>query len=547
MEKRDCSSRLGWFTLAVIIAMLAIGFVPQFELFGMHLNRVDIFSELRANDGEVIEYEADIERLEKELAAMTQLDTLQEVDSLPINPPVRYEWIVEELSDTTVVLVPSLWNVLPHRPSSSRLRHFADECSVAIEDFDTVEVSRFDKFIEKLATGEKVRIAFMGDSFVEGDILTSDLREQLQSVFGGRGVGFVACDIPFATVRRTIKRTSSGWSAYSVMKPKSAPQDVADKFFVSGYVAKGGAGATTRWTVTNAFEHLDSATRARVLLYSRDTSSVRITLNDTIINDIEVAGYDHMREIYVEAPKIDNISIGVLQGSVLCYGVSLEDDGGVVLDNFSVRSNNGHAIFGTGAAINREIDEMLGYDVVVLQYGLNIMQKGQRGYTNYRNQLCNMIAYAERCFPDAAILVLGVSDRWVKNEESERYEPIGSVDALTAHQRAAADSTNVAFWNTSKAMAALGGMPAFVSKGWAAKDYTHINFMGGKQIAKQLAYAIIAQVCERVEALERLAMRSAPMAIPVEPELMHNVDLRVEGVAPLAEEKVEDDVDGVAK
>ena len=532
-----------WLTLVVIVAMLGLGLVPQFPLFGMHFSKVDILSELRVDESEVVEYEADIERLEQELAAMQQPDSLVVIDSLPELPSVRYEWIVEELSDTTVVLVPSLWNVLPHRPSSSRLRHFADECSVAIEDFDTVEVSRFDKFIEKLATGEKVRIAFMGDSFVEGDILTSDLREQLQSVFGGRGVGFVACDIPFATVRRTIKRASSGWSAYSVMKPKSAPQEVAGQFFVSGYVAKGGAGATTRWTVTDAFEHLDSAKRARVLLYSRDTSSVRITLNDTIINDIEVAGYDHMREIYVEAPKIDNISIGVLQGSVLCYGVSLEDDRGVVLDNFSVRSNNGHAIFGTGAAINREIDEMLGYDVVVLQYGLNIMQKGQRGYTNYRKQLCDMIAYAERCFPDAAILVLGVSDRWVKNEESERYEPIGSVDALTAHQRAAADSTNVAFWNTSKAMAALGGMPAFVSKGWAAKDYTHINFMGGKQIAN----AIIASVCERVETLERLAMRQAPMQIPVEPESMHNVDLRVESVAPLAEEKVEDDVDGVDK
>lgn len=546
MKNRDYSPRLGWFTFAVAIAVVALGVVPQFELFGMRIESVDILSELRESDGEVVEYEADIERLEQELAAMSMPDTLPVVDSLPQLPPVRYEWIVEELSDTTVVLVPSLLNMLPHRPSSAALRHFADECSVAIEDFDTVELSRFDKFIEKLATGEKVRIAFMGDSFVEGDILTSDLREQLQSVFGGRGVGFVACDIPFATVRRTIKRTSSGWSAYSVMKPKSAPADVADKFFVSGYVAKGGAGATTRWTVTDAFEHLDSAKRARVLLYSRDTSSVRITLNDTIINDIEVAGYDHMREIYVEAPKIDNISIGVLQGSVLCYGVSLEDDGGVVLDNFSVRSNNGHAIFGTGAAINREIDEVLGYDLVVLQYGLNIMQRGQRAYTGYCKQLCDMIAYAERCFPDAAILVLGVSDRWVKGDEGG-YVPIGSVDALTSYQRAAADSTNVAFWNTSKAMAALGGMPAFVSKGWAAKDYTHINFMGGKQIAKQLAYAIIAPVCERVETLERLAMRQAPMQIPVEPESMHNVDLRVEDVAPLAEEKVEDDVDGVDK
>ena len=130
------------------------------------------------------------------------------------------------------------------------------------------------------------------------------------------------------------------------------------------------------------------------------------------------------------------------------------------------------------------------------------MQKGQRGYSRYRDQLRDMIAYAERCFPNAAILVLGVSDRWVKNEETSKYEPIGSVDALTSYQRAAADSCGVAFWNTSKAMAQLGGMPKFVANGWAAKDYTHINFNGGKRIANELAASIIDEVRAVVKARE---------------------------------------------
>lgn len=524
MEKRDCSSRLGWFTLAVIIAMVAIGFVPQFELFGMHLNRVDIFSELRANDGEVIEYEADIERLEQELAAMTQLDTLQEVDSLPINPPVRYEWIVareEERVSRTL--------------HSSELKVIAERGDIEIEDFDTLATTRYSRFVEKLANGESVRIAFMGDSFVEGDILTSDLREELQMLFGGRGVGFVPCDMPFATVRRTVKRTSSGWSAYSVMKPKSAPQNVADKFFVSGYLAKGGVGATTRWKSTEAFEHLDSCTRARVLLYSRDTSRVVVALNDTIVNEVEVAAADFIREIYIEDANVSDVKIRVASGDVLCYGVTIEGEEGVIVDNFSVRSNNGHAIFGTGAAVNRQIDDILGYDLVVLQYGLNIMQKGQRGYTNYRNQLCDMIAYAERCFPNAAILVLGVSDRWVISEETGKYVPIGSVDALTSYQRAAADSTNVAFWNTSKAMASLGGMPQFVAKGWAARDYTHINFAGGKQVAQLLVSAIVEPVYQLIEAREREEQRIAEEREMREREAQQRLEMRLEAVMPLVD------------
>ena len=36
-----------------------------------------------------------------------------------------------------------------------------------------------------------VRIAYFGDSFIEADILTGDLREMLQKRFGGCGVGYV--------------------------------------------------------------------------------------------------------------------------------------------------------------------------------------------------------------------------------------------------------------------------------------------------------------------------------------------------------------------
>ena len=497
MKREDYSLRAWWFTLCIVLGVMALGIIPPFELFGMRCARVDIMSELRDEslDGDSAEeYVADIERLEMELATLTE-EQILEVDTLPELPTIRYEWIES--------------SVAKERRRALRSDEIAldgEREIVAIEDFDTLEYSNLDRFIQKLAHGEDVRIAFMGDSFIEGDILTSDFRAIMQEMFGGRGVGFVACDIPFTTVRKSVKRASSGWTAYSVMKPKSLPESIKDMFFVSGYLASGNMGATTRWGVTDAFPTLDSCTRARVLLYSRDSSRVTVEVNDSLSQSFDIEGADYLREVYVEAP-ISSVRVRVDSGNILCYGASLEGDGGVVVDNFSVRSNNGHAIFGTSAKINRQADEMLGYDLVVLQYGLNIMQKGQRGYSRYRDQLRDMIAYAERCFPNAAIVVMGVSDRWVKNDETAKYEPIGSVDALTSYQRAAADSCNVAFWNTSKAMAQLGGMPKFVANGWAAKDYTHINFQGGRRIAKELAAAIISMTHTELERCEAEQLR----------------------------------------
>lgn len=525
MEQRDRSSRVGWFTLSVVLGVMALGIIPPFKMFGMLTERVDILSELRPESAvgeEAEEYIADIERLELELATMI-VDSVAIVDTLPELPTTRYEWIVEQAA-------------MRERRAlrSDEFRIDTTKQVIAIEDFDTLEHGKFDRFIQKLADGEDVRIAFMGDSFIEGDILTSDFRAIMQEQFGGRGVGFVACDIPFATVRKSVKRSSTGWTAYSVMKPKSLPERVKDKFFVSGYVAEGKAGATTRWSATDVFSTLDSCSRARVLLYSRDSSSVVVEVNDTLRQSFDIEGADMLRELYVEAP-VSSLRVKVDRGEVICYGASLEGQGGVVVDNFSVRSNNGHAIFGTSAKINRQADDMLGYDLVVLQYGLNIMQKGQRGYSNYRDQLRDMIAYAERCFPNAAIMVMGVSDRWVKSEETSKYEPIGSVNALSSYQRAAADSTKVAFWSTAKAMEKLGGMPKFVANGWAAKDYTHINFYGGKRIAEELAEAIISEVYALVVEREQEAARLEQLERERREALERQLQAQIDSVLPIIE------------
>lgn len=509
--KRNSLFRAWITSLCIAAGVCATALIPPTEVFGVKLHRTNILSDLSHFESDerdnVVEYEADIERLEEQLAVIEskQPAPVTQAD-LVVPEPVKiiYEWRADDYAP-----LPSA-----RRPSSEELRPAADAVIVPIEDFDTLPQSRFDRFVERLVEGCSVRIAFMGDSFVEGDILTVDLRHELQSLFGGRGVGFVACDIPFATSRKSIKRRSTGWSSYSIMKPKAAPESLRDKFFVSGYVAQGGTGVSTRWEVTEPYPTLAGATEARLLLISPDDSSVELTLNDTLCRRFDIDGDEALRQIVVESAPYRSIALKVLEGKIICYGVSIETDDGVQVDNFSVRSNNGHAIFGTNPAINRQADDLAGgYDLVVLQYGLNIMQAGQRSYSKYRDQLRDMIAYAERCFPQAAILVLGVSDRYVKSDQSGLYEPIGSADALAAYQRAAADSCHVAFWNTYEAMQTMGGMKGFVGNKWAAGDHTHINYGGGRAMARALMLPIRQMAArkmakrERAEEAERLRLQ----------------------------------------
>ena len=112
-------------------------------------------------------------------------------------------------------------------------------------------------------------------------------------------------------------------------------------------------------------------------------------------------------------------------------------------------------MFWTSPTVNAQINEMLGYDLVILQYGLNILEPGIRSFAKYGEQIEKMIAYIRQCFPTAAVLVMSVSDRSVKSDSG--FVPMDSAPYMAAAQRQAAQNSGAAFWSAYDAMQSLGG------------------------------------------------------------------------------------------
>ena len=502
MKERDYAYR-GWIlVLAVILAMAGLSFVPSFNLLGLTTEKVDLLSDLREKgdaeaESDATIYDANFELLEQELkAAKTET-----ADSLKKVAPVRYEWIVKRDS------LPQPLELL-----SEHLKIETNKHQMPIEDFDTTGVSRLDKFVEKLIKGDDVRVAFLGDSFVEGDIITVDMREQLQQKFGGRGVGFVPCALPFDIFRTSVQRQASGWSTYSLLNAGEIPAAYKSRFSMAGYLSAGRRGATVRWKTTNVRPHLDSCSRARIFVTCRTDSKVELTLNDTLKHEVVVAAADYLRELYVEAP-VSSIRLRVLSGEVLCHGASIEGGRGAMVDNLSMRGNSGQAIFGASVATNMQLDKQLGYDMIVLEYGLNAMQPGQRNFSRYKQRIIDMVKYCQRCFPDAAIVVLGVSDRAVGGEGG--WRSINSVTYLGPVQRDAAKVTGACFWDLGKVVLSYGGIGAFVRNGWAAHDHTHLSFKGGARIAESFVQAIQLRAYEMLQKREGI---NSDMVLPIELE-----------------------------
>ena len=521
--KEDYTSR-GWLVAsATLLILFIVSLIPPISAGGIELRRASILSDLvRFDDGEsktesepqpeinVAEFEVDLEAVAEQvaktqaLASPTGSATSASWEGIFEEQPSGGEEFVEDGEP-----LPSL-EELPTTDYSAIL----PEASLItpIEIFAQGGMGAWDRLYEKLLWNkEQVRVAFMGDSFVEGDILTADLRELLQDTFHGGGVGFAPVASPFTGFRQTIKTTSKGWTPYNIMQRKSAPAPYAEDFFVSGWVAKASAGASTRWDMTTKRRHLEEVERARLLFICRQRAEIGLKLNDGEERVFFFEGDEVVRQIVVEQEQIRSLEMTILSGAETFTGIGAEFDSkkGVAVDNFSIRSNNGQAMFWSNASVNSQINTMRPYDLVILQYGLNIMQAERHNYSLYGEQVEKMISYVESCFPGAAVLVMGVSDRSQKGEDG--IKPMESAKLLTQSQREASQNKGVAFWDTYAAMQRMGGMTEFVTNGWAGKDYTHINYAGGARIARELYYAILKGAEEYCIKLRDRIERSKPI------------------------------------
>ena len=488
-----------------LLVLLVISFIPPITLGGVELRRASIISDL-------IDHNAGEEASQTELAELPEIDVKEfEVDLIEV---------AQKVAETTATASPmgeatsASWEgIFEEQPSggdyaannaqmpamdSIPLADYSDilptdSLIISIEEFYEGEGdSPMSQLYEKLLAGKSnVRVAFMGDSFVEGDILTADLRELMQDSFHGLGVGFVPVASPFTGFRQTIKTQSSGWTPYNIMQLKNVPAPYSNDFFVSGWVAQASEGASTRWDMTERRRHLQECRRVRLLFISREESVVSIKLNDGEERTFSFDGDEVVRQIVIEEPSIRSLEMKVIRGAkgFTAIGAEFDDKQGVSIDNLSIRSNNGQAMFRSNPSVNAQINTMRQYDLVVLQYGLNIMQAERTNYSLYAEQVEKMIRYVRSCFPEAAVLVMGVSDRSQKNEQG--ITPMLSAIDLTEWQRTAARNCGAAFWNTYEAMQRKGGMKEFVNQNWAGKDYTHINYAGGREIARELYYAFL--------------------------------------------------------
>jgi len=488
-------------TLLVIVTLMGMFYLPRIQVGDKLLRRVNILSEIQARDSE------------GNILAEVSADEAQ--------------GIVEQKFDSTATHVHQEIYV-----------DSVPEGMTAIEDFCNGGDPIMNHFYAALdeADSRPVRIAYFGDSYIEGDIITEDLREFLQQKFGGCGVGFVDINSITAGFRQTVRVKSTGWADHNANDKGKAFnksfQGINGRYFIGqsgsmelkGQNRKYGLHLDTMQVATVYFTpgpglHIstsindkepteffsltgdpDLEEQTRIVTdkhvnvtYSEDSSEVYY---DTVYTTREVTtqvAHQEQGQIMHKSVKgkIHSFSLNVKGGaSSRFYGVALDGTKGVTVDNFSMRGSNGRYIQDIPLSTLKKFGSIRPYDLIIVHFGLNVASRTQKDYSEYTKKMSKSISHLREAFPESSILVISIADREEKNIDGEMHTMPG-VRELISYQRKMASDEHVAFWNIYEAMGGDGSIAEMVKNKQANLDYTHINFSGGKRLAKILYDVLI--------------------------------------------------------
>lgn len=424
-------------TLIIVGVLMGLYFLPPMKVDGKQLRKVDLLADIR--------------------------------------PEVE-----EEVCDSDTIVLPP-----PVKPI------FVDTCKTGmtcIEDYSDSTMRGMHHFYEVLlqmkTMKRPVRIAYFGDSFIEADIFTADLREMLQNEFGGCGVGYVPVTSSISGYRPTVRHSFGGWSSHSSNDSvgfNRALQDISGHYFFSR------EGAYVQLKGQNKYaSRLDTCEVSTFYFLNKGFAAIRSKVNGDGEGELhEESGDGDMQALSVEG-RIGQVRWSVEQSdSVTFYGVAMDGKRGISLDNFSVRGSSGLHLRSIPLRTLLAFRRLRTYDLIVIQYGLNVATERGVKYDGYKKGMLTVIEHLKTAFPEAGILLVSVGDREYKNENGDLRTMPGVKNLIRYQQSIAADS-HIAFWNMYDAMGGQGSIIDMIDRKMANLDYTHINFKGGRHLASIL-------------------------------------------------------------
>ncbi len=360
--------------------------------------------------------------------------------------------------------------------------------------FPNNDISYFDDLYAALdnAKSKPMRIVHYGDSQIEEDRITKELRLALQTRFGGSGVGILPFvqNITSQTTRQSSTVTLNRKMAYGPSSFRST-----DKIY--GPLLRMNILTSPTTTTISAKRSAPTDNPAyrftKVTVLTRPiNNSISLKLSNGNKRDVAVSSKQINFSSFVYADTATQVSV-TASGYGYIYGIMLDDTVGVSVDNIPMRGCSGTVFTQTDPTTMSNYYALTNTKLIIMQFTGNSVPylSGQKSVNAYIDKIRNQLRFMKRQAPDAAIMFIGPSDMLQSKDGVKRSYPM--LPYIDRQMQIAVNEEGVAYWSIFQMMGGSGSMQKWTlsSPALAGKDGIHFTRLGAKYTGEQLTEAIM--------------------------------------------------------
>ena len=190
----------------------------------------------------------------------------------------------------------------------------------------------------------------------------------------------------------------------------------------------------------------------------------------------------------------NEFKLGVSSSDIPFYGAAFESDSGIFIDNFSFRGISGVEYKYFTEDFLKQIQKTRPYDLLIFHYGPNLLFRPDlTDFGWYEKIMLPVLKKMRAAFPETSILLISTADKGANYDGT--WHTSKGVLPLIDVQYDMAQNINADFFNLYNAMGGEDAMVDWVQgdTAYANKDYTHVNFRGGKRLGKIIYNAFMTE------------------------------------------------------
>jgi len=358
----------------------------------------------------------------------------------------------------------------------------------------------FDPLFRQFENADKrelpVRVLHYGDSQIEMDRISQDLRDGLQERFGGSGTGFfpAVSNVPSATI---YKSANGGFAQYTMYGDSTTSRAGHNRYGILSQVVQLTGGGTLSIRASKSKYALERAKEFSSIgiLYGRASKgfSVKVvsdTLTPRVVTETSENGV--VFQTWHFSKPVQRATLNI-KGSAEIYGICADGEGGVAVDNVPLRGSSGTLFNRISKPLMEESLSLTDTRLIILQFGGNYMPmiRSKRVIEQYQAQMAKQIQYFHEVAPEARILFIGPSD--MGKSVNGRIVTWPRLPELVDSLKSTALANDAAYWDLYRMMGGENSMGQWVKHKppYAGPDYIHFTPAGARQVGEALTKSLL--------------------------------------------------------